>query len=109
LTDSGICCPAIAGLDWKWKKYPVIRIDLNLGDYERGIEELSVTIRRMLGLCAEKYDVPFYRRDLKRPFARLIHRLYAKCQEKVVVIIDEYDKPLLTTINAPEIHLSPLR
>jgi hypothetical protein len=95
---------AIDGLEWEWKKHPVIRIDLNPGDYERGMDELSVTIKRMLELCAEKYDVPFTGETLSDLFARLIRRLYEKFQERVVVIIDEYDKPLLATIDAPEIH-----
>jgi hypothetical protein len=95
---------AIDGLEWEWKQYPVIRIDLNPGDYERGTDELSVTIKRMLELCAGKYDVPFTGETLSDLFARLIRSLYEKYQEKVVVIIDEYDKPLLTTIDAPEIH-----
>jgi hypothetical protein len=95
---------AIDGLEWEWKKHPVIHIDLNPGDYERGMDELSVTIKRTLELCAVKYDVPFAGETLSDLFVRLIHRLYEKFQEKVVVIIDEYDKPLLTTIDAPEIH-----
>jgi hypothetical protein len=95
---------AIDGLEWEWKKHPVIHIDLNPGDYERGIDELSVTIKRVLELCAKKYDVPFTGETLSDLFVRLIHKLYEKFQEKVVVIIDEYDKPLLTTINAAEIH-----
>jgi hypothetical protein len=86
------------------EKTPVIHIDLNPGDYERGINELSVTIKRMLELCAEKYDVPFAGETLSDLFARLIRRLCDKFQEKVVVIIDEYDKPLLTTIDVPDIH-----
>jgi hypothetical protein len=35
---------AIDALDWDWKPHPVIRIDLNAGDYERGREELVATI-----------------------------------------------------------------
>jgi hypothetical protein len=95
---------AIDALPWEWKQYPVIRIDLNPGDYGRGLQELSTTIKRVFELCAEKYDVPFAGETLSDLFARLIHRLHEKNQEKVDVIIDEYDKPLLTTIDAPELH-----
>jgi hypothetical protein len=28
---------AIDGLDWEWKNHPVIRLDLNPGNYEKGI------------------------------------------------------------------------
>ncbi|MDR0719155.1 MAG: AAA family ATPase, partial [Treponema sp.] len=95
---------AIDSLDWEWKTHPVIRIDLNTGDYEKGTEELSVTIKRMLELCAGKYDVPFTGETLSDFFARLIFSLHEKYKEKVVVLIDEYDKPLLSTIDMPEKH-----
>jgi hypothetical protein len=95
---------AIDGLEWEWKKYPVIHIDLNPGNYAEGTGELSATIKRMLELCAIKYDVPFTGESLSDLFARLILGLYEKYKEKAVVIIDEYDKPLLTTIGVPEVH-----
>jgi hypothetical protein len=95
---------AIDALEWEWKQRPVIRIDLNAGDYEKGTEELSVTIKRMLELCAGKYDVPFTGETLSDFFARLIFSLHEKYKEKVAVIIDEYDKPLLSTIDMPEKH-----
>ncbi|MDR0597175.1 MAG: ATP-binding protein, partial [Treponema sp.] len=95
---------AIDVLDWEWKQHPVIRIDLNAGDYEKGTDELLVTIKRMLELCAGKHDVPFAGETLSDIFARLIFSLHEKYKEKVIVIVDEYDKPLLTTIDVPDIH-----
>ncbi|MDR0401990.1 MAG: ATP-binding protein [Treponema sp.] len=95
---------AIDGLDWEWKKYPVIHIDLNPGNYELGLDELTVTIKRPLEQCAGRYNVPFAGETPSDYFARLILNLYEKYGEKAVVIIDEYDKPLLTTIDTPETH-----
>jgi hypothetical protein len=95
---------AIDSLDWEWKKHPVIRLDLNPGNYEQGIDELTVTIKRSLELCAKRYGVPFTGGSLSDFFARLIINLYEKYGEKAAVVIDEYDKPLLSTINDRELH-----
>jgi hypothetical protein len=95
---------AIDSLEWEWKKHPVIRIDLNPGDYRRGIEELYATINTALEIRAEKYNVPFEGETISDRFMRLIINLFRACGERVAVIIDEYDKPLLETIDSPEIH-----
>jgi hypothetical protein len=58
----------------------------------------------MLELCARKYDAPFAGETPSDYFARLILDLHEKYQEKVAVIIDEYDKLLLTTVDMPELH-----
>jgi hypothetical protein len=95
---------AIDGLDWEWRKHPVIHLDLNPGDYEKGIDELAVTIKRSLEICANQYGVPFTGESLSDFFARLIINLYDKYREKIAVVIDEYDKPLLSTISNKELH-----
>ncbi|GHU75192.1 ATPase AAA [Spirochaetia bacterium] len=95
---------AIDSLEWEWKRHPVIRIDLNAGDFGRGIENLDSTLRISLILCAEKYDVPLIDDIPSGQFIYLIAALHKKFNERVVVIIDEYDKPLLSTIDKLELH-----
>jgi hypothetical protein len=95
---------AIDSLDWEWKKRPVIRIDLNPGDYTHGVNELFATINMALDLCAKKYGVPLDGETISARFTSLIHNLWEKSDNKVVVIIDEYDKPLLSTIDHRELH-----
>jgi hypothetical protein len=90
---------AIDSLDWNWKKYPVIRIDLNPGDYPRGIEALQSIIRLSLSFCEEKYGLAAQGTDINTRFRALIANLYKMHGEKVVVIIDEYDKPLLSVMD----------
>jgi hypothetical protein len=91
-------------LPWEWKPRPVIRIDLNVGDYPRGGGELDTTLVRCLEVCADKYGVPFAGVSASDKFARLMGALHAKCGERVVVVVDEYDKPLLNTLDCPEAH-----
>jgi len=97
---------AINSLDWEWKKYPVIRIDLNPGDYKaKGTDMLNEIINLWLESCAKKYSVSIKGENSVSRFFNLIETLHDKYNEKVVVIIDEYDKPLLNTFNAPSVHV----
>ncbi|MDR0867799.1 MAG: ATP-binding protein, partial [Planctomycetota bacterium] len=95
---------AINSLDWDWKKHPVIRLDLNAGDYNRSIAELDAMINVGLRASAEKYAVSVVGETNGERLANMIRDLHRSCGERVVVIIDEYDKPLLETIDAPEKH-----
>ncbi|MDR0867740.1 MAG: ATP-binding protein, partial [Planctomycetota bacterium] len=95
---------AINSLDWDWKKHPVIRLDLNAGDYRLGVSILDSMIKMYLDFAAEKYGVELTGDNNADRFSRLIKNLHDKFGERVVVIIDEYDKPLLETIDAPEKH-----
>jgi hypothetical protein len=96
---------AIDSLDRDWKTYPVIKLDLNPGDYSQGVQTLNTQIHLSLKSCGEKYAVNAdSTSDISAHFRTLIEELYKKYNEKVVVIIDEYDKPLLSTIDTGELH-----
>jgi hypothetical protein len=95
---------AIDELDWKWAEYPVIHIDFNAENYMDGTSALNSSIHTSLKSSARKYEVSLSGDTSASKFTNLIEDLYYKYQAKVAVIIDEYDKPLLGTIDAPEIH-----
>jgi hypothetical protein len=95
---------AIDNLDWQWKKHPVIRIDLNAGVYSNGVEALHSVFFRELEREARKQDLMLEGKDCVSQFANLIEKSYRKTGEKAVVIVDEYDKPLLSTIDMGELH-----
>jgi len=99
---------AIDALPWEWKISPVVRIDLNVGDYPRGVEELNITLRRCLNSCAKKYGISIEEDNAGTPsdlFAFIMETLHVKFNERVVVVIDEYDKPLLNTLDHKEVHV----
>ncbi|MDR2898319.1 MAG: ATP-binding protein [Spirochaetaceae bacterium] len=96
---------AIDSLEWGWERYPVIRLDLNPGNYTNGITVLYDNLSRDMEFCAETYGMPFEGESIGDRFARLIYALHKQYNQRVVVIIDEYDKPLLATIDAPELHV----
>ena len=95
---------AINALDWPWKKHPVIRLDLNAGAYSNGIDELHSSLFRELDREARKLGVDLDGVNSINRFAYLIEQSCAKFGERTVVIIDEYDKPLLETMDQPELH-----
>jgi len=97
---------AIDGLDWEWKKYPVIRLDLSAGNYGNGVETLrSVLYAEMRGE-AEKYGVTLDRADQPTSqFKYLIEKASQNVGEKAVVIIDEYDSPLTGTLTKLDVHI----
>jgi len=101
--------PALAmnSLDWEWKRHPVIRIDLNAGEYSKyGIGALYDTLRSELRNSAEKYGITLDNADsLASQFKYLIRKASDKIGEKTVVIIDEYDKPLTNTLSNRDIHI----
>jgi hypothetical protein len=96
---------AIDGLEWGWEKYPVIRFDLNPGNYALGVPILNSQLNITLEWHEKKYELTAGTPDdTAGRFRQLITGIGEKTGQKAVVIIDEYDKPLLTTIDAPDIH-----
>ncbi|MDR0663594.1 MAG: ATP-binding protein [Spirochaetaceae bacterium] len=96
---------AVDASDWEWKKHPVIRIDLSPAAYlSLGSRALENRLNTVLSMVEDKYAVQAAGGDISDRFFNLIKNLSHKSGEKVVVIIDEYDKPLLDTIAEKEIH-----
>jgi hypothetical protein len=80
--------------NWDFEPRPVIR--LNMSTVETGNEALFKTA--LFELMDELYATHGFKRDsqlLKTTFRRLIERLYQKYDKRVIVLIDEYDKPIL--------------
>jgi hypothetical protein len=95
---------AINSLNWEWKKYPVIRLDLSGEDYSNGVQALHDLLNDSLKRQAKHLKIKHTKGSPITQFKSLISDAYDKYGEKVVIIIDEYDKPLLDTLEYPEIH-----
>jgi len=87
--------------DYDWKEYPVIHIDFGKV-VMKSIAELNKNLLVMLGRTAEYYEVDFSEEDAASGFEQLINSLGTRFNEQVVLLIDEYDKPLLDHLNSPE-------
>jgi len=96
---------AIDESDWEWKEYPVIHLDLGIGNYHNGVDTLIESLNIQLESHANKYEVAQREGNISTKFSCLIEALH-NAKGKVVVIIDEYDNPLLSTIDDPDINKS---
>ncbi|SMC63779.1 PD-(D/E)XK nuclease superfamily protein [Desulfocicer vacuolatum DSM 3385] len=89
--------------NWDWDiKYPVIDISFGRGIVEsRAI--LEQRIKTMLEEHAHAFGIELRNENLADRFAELIQKLEQKYQHRVVILVDEYDKPILDNIDTPDI------
>lgn len=92
---------AIAELEQDWLEYPIFRIDFNGGPYmQPGI--LEATIEGYLGTWEDIYGKnPHYTTSGDR-FRELLRRASEQGGRRTVVLIDEYDKPILDALDTPQ-------
>ena len=81
----------------EWQKYPVLKLDLNAQKYLRE-EDLTTILNDHIRIWEENYNVKTGCTDAVSAFAYIIQFLYEKFNQKVVILIDEYDKPLIATL-----------
>ena len=86
-----------------WQAYPILRFDFN-AEYYDSVEALTNSIHGYLAQYESIYGGNHSDRSPAGRFRALIHSAYAKTEKQVVVIIDEYDKPLLETFEKPELN-----
>ena len=95
---------------WDWDDvYPVIRLSF-AGEPEQGkIEALRVSIKDNIVDNALRLDVKLEEEDLNAGLGRAFKYLITKTQQKygkqVVVLVDEYDKPIIDNLEDEEIAL----
>jgi len=82
--------------DYDWKKYPVIRLSLNQLSSSTA-EKLDKNIADELDYIGKKYGATLSSTDAPQKFKELIRELY-DVHAPVVILIDEYDKPILDNI-----------
>ena len=86
--------------DWSWETFPVVRVNLSEGSYSRP----DGLYRRLLEVIKEsedKFGVESNEDDPRARFRNLLVSLYKKTGKGVVVLVDEYEKPLLDSIEEP--------
>ena len=86
----------------EWQTYPVLKLDLNAKEYTKA-EHLNTILNDHIRIWQAKYDVTTTCTDPDSAFADIIRLLYNKFNKKVVILIDEYDKPLIATMENEEL------
>jgi len=83
---------------WDWSvQYPVIHISFG-GGVIKNREILEKNIHAIIKENAQNYAIEISQDTLNFQFRELIQKLHNKYQQKVVILVDEYDKPILDNI-----------
>ncbi|MDR3352751.1 MAG: AAA family ATPase, partial [Zoogloeaceae bacterium] len=88
---------------WDWEtKYPVVRISFAEGIMESRVE-LNTRISDILMENEQRLELKKGFGELPGRFIRLIQAAEAKFGQRVVVLVDEYDKPILDSLTRPDL------
>ncbi|HRG76917.1 MAG TPA: AAA family ATPase, partial [Leptospiraceae bacterium] len=90
----------IYGAEYDWKKYPIIRLDFSKQKAENKAE-LKKFIVDQLDYIAKENKITLVKEDYFARFEELIKILSER--GKIVILIDEYDKPIIDHIENPEL------
>ena len=88
---------------WDWSvAYPVIKIDF-AGGMLQSRAQLDESIQEILAALQQHFGIACQNRSIQGKFSELIRKVKEKHGRNVVVLVDEYDKPILDNIDTPEI------
>ena len=88
---------AIEQLEKEWIEYPVLHLDLNAEKYDSA-SRLDSMLARHLNLWEDIWGREEREKTASDRFSGIIRRAYEQTGRQVVVLIDEYDKPLLQSL-----------
>jgi hypothetical protein len=91
---------AIADSDFPFVAYPVIRMDFSDEEFNTA-EDLRTHIHSILNEYAQKYDMTLTSETFAKRFKELLTKLQDKTGQAVVLLVDEYDKPILNNLKKP--------
>ena len=88
---------------WDWSApHPVLRLDFGGGSYgEPGLVHKEAASR--LGALEREFAVTRHDDTAPARFQHLLHTLHERTGRRAAVLIDEYDKPILDALRAPEV------
>lgn len=90
---------AIDQLEHEWKRHPIFHIDFNGVDFTKpGATEAA--IESYIADWETAYGVPNSKLPTGQRFAKILEAAHRKTGERCVVLVDEYDKPLLDIIDS---------
>ena len=91
---------AMEKLEQQWTKYPVLHLDLNIGKYDTP-ESLNVMLNETLLEWEALYGTRTGEDSLALRFKGVVKRACEQAGQRVVILVDEYDKPMLQAIGNP--------
>lgn len=93
---------AIEDLETEWNEYPILHFDLNAKKFD-AVEDLYELVGRQLERYELQYETVAVDQSLDGRFYNLVMSIADRTHKRVVILVDEYDKPLLQTIGNSEL------
>ena len=88
---------------WDWSvRYPVIRLSFGSGNFKEA-GYLQTNVMTQLHTIAEEAGIAPRYDTAPECFGDLIRVLHRQGEQRVVVLVDEYDKPILDALDVPEV------
>lgn len=89
---------AVAKLEEKWERHPIFHLDLNSREY-KDPSSLVAELNRHVETWEKEYGCEEYKdRAIEERFLHVIIAAFEKTGKRVVILVDEYDKPMLQAI-----------
>ena len=88
-------------LESKWEKYPILYFDFNSAKYD-SLQNFQNSLSDRLEDYETQYGLQS-KSELSTRFLRLVTAVHNQTGKDVVILVDEYDKPLLNNILNPEL------
>ncbi len=82
---------------WDWEEYPIIKLDFNFITVT-DTKKLKANIADKLKEIADNYNIKVNKEAAEEIFRELIPKLSRKYNKKVVFLVDEYDKPIISNL-----------
>ena len=103
--------PLFEGLDvhdrWDWSvRHPVVRLDFSAGDFNDP-DYLREDVGAQLDAVEEGAGIESRYSSGPARFRRLLATLHERTGQRVVVLVDEYDRPILDVLGKPELARAP--
>ena len=96
---------AIENLEKDWIKYPILHLDLNIEKYNSPVS-LDKILNNKLEYWESIYGTRPSETSFSLRFAGIVRRAYEQTGQRVAILVDEYDKPMLQSIGNEELQRS---
>ena len=88
---------------WDWSvRYPVLRLSFGSGHFKEP-DYLHTNLMAQLDAVERRADVSSEYATGPERFGHLLEALHGQAGQRVAVLVDEYDKPILDALNEPEV------
>ena len=87
----------VDSMDWDWEPYPVLHLDFNTDRFADTVV-LEDVLERQFSRWEKEYGIDVTDRIYSQRLGTIIEKAHEKTGKQVVILVDEYDKPLVSNL-----------